>query len=119
MTGLRPALRAKRLAYLRWLSDRALGPQQTNRIPPGFLSRALEKRENRLFAALGGALCFQLLRTAHHVGLFKLLHAKPGRSRDEIQEALGLSAHSTEILLLGLVPMKLVERICGRYYNDP
>jgi 1,4-dihydroxy-2-naphthoate octaprenyltransferase len=88
-------------------------------MPPAFFARRLEKHEDRVFSALGGALCFQLLRTAYDVGLFKLLHTRPGLCRDEIAHALGLQAYSTEILLLGLVPMKLVERIADRYYNNP
>ncbi len=86
---------------------------------PSFLARRLLRREERLFSALGGAMCFQLLGAAHGVGLFRLLHEQPGLSRDDIAERLDLSAHATEILLLGLVPMKLVERVGDGYHNDP
>ncbi len=64
-------------------------------------------------------MSFQILRTAYDVGLFALLHRAPGLRAGEIAERLGLGAYPTEILLLGLVPMGLVEKIGDRYFCDP
>jgi 1,4-dihydroxy-2-naphthoate octaprenyltransferase len=64
-------------------------------------------------------MSFQLLRTAYDVGMFALLHERPGLRAFEIAEGLGLREYPTRILLLGLVPLRLVERIDDRYYNDP
>src|SRR5262245_35449230 len=111
------ALRTKRLDYLRSLASRAEGPSAPRL--PRFLARWLQRREDRLFAALGGVMSFEILRTAYGVGLFALLHERPGLRAPEIAEALGLAPHPTEILLLGLVPMRLCEHVGDRYYNDP
>ena len=116
---LRASMRTRVLRCLRWLARRAEGLQATGTAVPAFLARGLLEREERLFSALGGAMCFQLLRTGDGVGLFRLLHQRPGLGSGEIAEALGLSVHATETLLLGLVPMKLVERVDGGYHNDP
>ena len=112
-------LRARVLGYLRWLARRAEESPGAVGALPALFSRPLQRREDCLFSALGGAMCFQLLRTAHDVGLFQLLHRRPGLGRAEIAEALCLQAYALEILLLGLVPMRLVERVGERYYNDP
>jgi 1,4-dihydroxy-2-naphthoate octaprenyltransferase len=64
-------------------------------------------------------MMFQLLRTAHHVGLFKLLHDQPGLRAEEIATALALPPHGVEVLLLGLVSTRIVGRIEDRYHLDP
>jgi 1,4-dihydroxy-2-naphthoate polyprenyltransferase len=101
------------------LANRAEGRYAPARAVPALLQRSLQKHEDRLFSALGGAMSFQILQTAYRVGLFRLLHALPGLRRGEIAASLGLRPYAAEILLLGLVPLKLVERIEDRYYNDP
>lgn len=112
-------LRAGKLAMVGSLARRASARQAAGHRPPAFLSRWLATREDRLFAALGGAMSFAILRAAHDVGLFALLHESPGLSDGQIADRLGLGAYPTRILLLGLVPMRLVERVDDRYYNDP
>ncbi|MFT3776281.1 MAG: methyltransferase [Minicystis sp.] len=119
MRALGTALRTRRLGYLRRLTSRAETSPAPGRVPEALLARWLQKHDDRLFAALGGAMSFQILRTAYDVGLFALLHRTPGLRRDEIAAALGLSPHATEILLLGLVPLGLVARIGDRYHNHP
>src|SRR3954454_6292936 len=100
------ALRTRRLRALRSLAMRAEG---SSGAPPALLGRWVRGREDRLFSALGGAMSFQLLRTAHVIGLFELLHRAPGLRAAEIADRLGLGEHPTEILLLGLTPMRLLE----------
>src|SRR5579863_5386928 len=94
-----------RLDYRRSLAKMAERSPRIARAAHALLGRRLEEREERLFSALGGALSFQILRTAYGVGLFALLHRAPGLRAGEIAARLGLGAHPTEILLLGLVPM--------------
>jgi 1,4-dihydroxy-2-naphthoate octaprenyltransferase len=117
--ALSALLRTTRLRTLRRLVSLAEGSAATLPAPPALLARRLQRHEDRLFAALGGAMSFQLLRAAHAVGLFRLLHQRPGLDRAAIAAALGLSPYPTEILLLGLVPLGLVAHVEGRYHNDP
>jgi 1,4-dihydroxy-2-naphthoate octaprenyltransferase len=112
-------LRSRKLRYFRALASRGEASAARGGALAGFFASLLRRHEDRLFAALGGAMSFQLLRTAYEVGLFKLLHERPGLRAGEIAEALGLAEYPTEILLLGLVPMRLLVRIDRRHYNDP
>jgi 1,4-dihydroxy-2-naphthoate octaprenyltransferase len=110
--------RAK-VAFLGRIASGAERVFANGRRPPALLARLFTHREDRLFAALGGGVSFQILRTAHHIGLFALLHDKAGLSVDEIAGVLSLTPHAIEVLLLGLVSMRLVERIDERHYLDP
>jgi 1,4-dihydroxy-2-naphthoate octaprenyltransferase len=113
------ALRTRKLRYFRVFASRAEASAARGSALAVFFARWLRRHEDRLFAALGGVMSFQLFRTAYDVGLFKLLHERPGLRAGEIAEALGLAAYPTEILLLGLVPMQLLWQSDRRYYNDP
>lgn len=55
-------LRASKLAMVGSLARRASARQAAGHRPPAFLSRWLATREDRLFAALGGAMSFAILR---------------------------------------------------------
>src|SRR4051812_6209103 len=90
-------LRTLELHYVRSLSRRIERSDPGGRAPPAILARWLERREDRLFAALGGAMSFELLRTAYAVGLFGLLHDRPGLRAAEIARALGLKEYPTRI----------------------
>jgi 1,4-dihydroxy-2-naphthoate octaprenyltransferase len=83
------------------------------------LARLLGRHEERLFSALGGVVSFQLLRAAHRIGLFAALHDVPGLTREQLARALGVPHHSVEVLLLGLVSMRIAEKIEDRFYLDP
>jgi 1,4-dihydroxy-2-naphthoate octaprenyltransferase len=113
------ALRKAKHDILRALANGAGRPLPGGRVAAVLLGRWLDKSEDRLFAALGGAISFQLLDTASSVGLFALLDHRPGLRVEEIAAALGIGAYPTRILLLGLVPLGIVERIDDRHYNDP
>lgn len=87
--------------------------------PPRLIKGLLRAQEERLYAAALGGLSFELLRTGYNTGLYRLLHRRPGLRLAEISEALGTDPYPTEVLLLGLVPLKLVLRLGNRYYNNP
>lgn len=70
-----------------------------------------------LISTLFGAAAFHVLNAASELGLFRLLHHNPGRTKDEIGAALGLHLRPTEILLLGATAVRLTSVEDGHYRN--
>ncbi|GIG61428.1 O-methyltransferase [Longispora fulva] len=66
---------------------------------------------------LFGAAAFQQLRAGCELGLFELLHAEPGRTRDEIARRLGLADRAVDTLLLGTTSLRLTTLAAGSYSN--
>jgi 2-polyprenyl-3-methyl-5-hydroxy-6-metoxy-1,4-benzoquinol methylase len=76
-------------------------------------------RPERLSVPLIGNIAFQMVRTAYEVQLFSYLKEHPGCSPREVREALGLTEHSCDVLLVGLGSLGLIRRIGDELYNDP
>lgn len=68
---------------------------------------------------LFGQAAFQYLRAGCELDLFELLQQRPGLSRDEIREALGLQDRALDILLLGTTALRLLSRTGSGYANNP
>lgn len=79
----------------------------------------LTVRKYELHSVIMGPICFQLVRTGCHIGLFKYLSENPGASLNEISENLELVTYPTEVLLLGLTSIKLIDKVNDSYYNNP
>lgn len=70
-----------------------------------------------LVGTLFGAAAFQLLNAGSELGLFELLHRKPGLTIPEVATELGLQQRPVEILLLGTSALRLTTIADGRYRN--
>jgi 2-polyprenyl-3-methyl-5-hydroxy-6-metoxy-1,4-benzoquinol methylase len=84
--------------------------------------RAIAKllaRPERLSVPLIGNIAFQMVRTAYELQLFAYLKDHPGCSPRQVREALGLTEHSCDVLLVGLGSLGLIRRIEDELYNDP
>jgi ubiquinone/menaquinone biosynthesis C-methylase UbiE len=64
-----------------------------------------------------GFSAFQTLVSGCKLNLFQTLANNPGVSRAELSKSLGISEHSTRILLLACCTYELTERKEGRYFN--
>lgn len=67
---------------------------------------------------LFGAAAFQYLNAGCELGLFELLHQKPGLRKDEVGKKLKLQPRATDILLLGTTSLQLTEQVEGTYRNS-
>ncbi|MBX9580730.1 MAG: methyltransferase domain-containing protein [Gemmataceae bacterium] len=83
----------------------------TSRPPPG--------GPDRLVWALHGHAAFQYLHAGCELGVFELLHAAPGATRDEVAGRLGLAPQPARCLLLALAAMGLAEKDGAGYRNGP
>lgn len=68
---------------------------------------------------LFGHAAFQYLNAACELGLFDVLAQRPGRTREEIAEELGLSQRANDILLLGVTSQGMLVKEDGRYRLAP
>jgi ubiquinone/menaquinone biosynthesis C-methylase UbiE len=78
--------------------------------PPPLTTQALT-------GALFGTSAFQIVKALCELGLAEMLHDRPGLTRHEIGEGLGLQARPTGILLLGTTALGLTVQADGRYRN--
>jgi len=82
------------------------------------VSRAEPRRDRELLLKLGGAGFFQAMVAGHELKLFQFLADRPGASREEIAQGIGIPVASVRILLLALCAMQLVSRSeAGGYHN--
>ncbi|WP_396026188.1 methyltransferase [Actinomadura sp. 9N215] len=66
---------------------------------------------------LFGHAAFQYLHAGCELGLFRLLHRRPGLDRQALGEELGLPERPASILLFGTTSLRLVERTDDTYRN--
>lgn len=64
-----------------------------------------------------GFSAFQTLASGCDLSLFQILSEKPGLTREELAEILGLSEHATRVLLLACCTYELLIRKEGHYFN--
>jgi ubiquinone/menaquinone biosynthesis C-methylase UbiE len=117
--ALKNEFERQKLRAAQWLMSKVDPAKAIEREPPAFLKSAVQQQQNYFVSAAFGAMSFELLRTSYNVGIFKLLHEKPGLTLQEIARSLGLDAYPVEILLLGLVPLNLAHKVGDQYYNNP
>lgn len=72
--------------------------------------------ESKIFAYLGGPVLFQIARTACRLNLIGLVRRRPGITRVEIQQELGLPEGGAHVILLGCVAMKFLKKRGEGYY---
>jgi hypothetical protein len=74
----------------------------------------------QLCQVMNGYIYSQTLATACDLGLFTFLSANPGATRDELARTMGLTAHSTRVLMLAACASGLVCRDseAGGYHNS-
>ncbi len=120
-------LKRLKLGLDRFIADLAPVGSLTDALPaPGSpVQRArrvlasLLARPERLSVPLLGNVAFQMVRTAYELRLFPYLKEHPGCTPREVREALGLTEHSCDVLLVGLGSLGLIRRIGDELYNDP
>jgi len=77
----------------------------------------LRRQAERLYLVFGGHIFFQTLHAAVHYGLFSLLKAKPGLTRQQVADELQLAEQPVRIMILGLVSAGIIKQRRGRLYN--
>jgi tRNA A58 N-methylase Trm61 len=70
-----------------------------------------------LVQILFGSSAFQMLNAGRNLGLFALLHRRPGLTPQEIGRELGLAERPVQILLLGTTALNLTTRQQDGYRN--
>lgn len=70
-----------------------------------------------LVHTLFGAAAFQMLNAGCELGLFELLHRRPGITRERIGDELELRPRPVEVLLLGTTALRLTVLENGGYRN--
>lgn len=69
--------------------------------------------------ALLGPLSFQVIRTSVEIGLVQLLDERRGLTLQEVARELRLTEYAAQVLLIGMMALKVVVKAGGRYYADP
>ena len=77
----------------------------------------LRRQSERLYLVFGGHIFFQTLHAGVHYGLFALLKQRPGLTRREIADELGIKEQPARIMILGLVASRLIKQRGQRLYN--
>jgi precorrin-6B methylase 2 len=77
----------------------------------------LRRQAERLYLVFGGHIFFQTLHAGVHYGVFTLLKQRPGLTRQQIAEELGIGEQPARIMILGLVSSRLLKQRFGRLYN--
>ncbi|WP_433235003.1 methyltransferase [Actinomadura nitritigenes] len=75
--------------------------------------------QDRLSMVLFGHAAFQHLHAGCELGLFRLLHNRPGLSLEAVRDELGLQDRPISILLFGTTALRLIEREDDHYRNGP
>lgn len=70
-----------------------------------------------LVGTLFGAAAFQTLHAGVDLGLFDLLHTRPGIDAEAVRTGLGLAERSGDVLLQAAASLRLVVVADGRYRN--
>jgi predicted O-methyltransferase YrrM len=105
----------ERLGRLKDIWNTASGPARD-----ALMEDALfEDERDRFWLILGGHLFFQTLRAATRLELFTHLAERPGLTRPQIAELLGLEEKPARILLLGCTALGLVRKQGAGYANAP
>jgi hypothetical protein len=77
----------------------------------------LRRQAERLYLVFGGHIFFQTLHAGVRHGLFTLLKKRPGLTRQQVAEELGIGEQPARIMILGLVSSGLIKQRFGRLYN--
>lgn len=80
-------------------------------------SGAPELTRDDLVGTLFGAAAFQTLNAGCELGLFALLHERPGSTTAEVRDALQLAERSADVLLQAAAALRLTTVADGRYRN--
>src|ERR1700759_1390799 len=73
--------------------------------------------EQDLVGTLFGAAAFQALNAGCELGLFELLHERPGVSTADVRAALGLAERSADVLLEAAAALRLTVTDGGTHRN--
>lgn len=78
----------------------------------------VRRKANKFYMLLGGHIYFKTLSAAVELGLFEVLHDRPGLSTDAIAEALKIQCKPARILLLGVTTLGLTRKSGDSYTNS-